>query len=65
MGNSDAHILDAIGRAYTAFPGRTAADLRLAIERRRTRAHRRRYRPLGLVRYAAWGLNHQRYVAAV
>src|SRR5207245_8497993 len=41
VGNSDAHILDAIGRAYTAFPGRTAADLRLAIERRRTRAHRR------------------------
>ena len=60
VGNSDAHILDAIGRAYTTFPGRTAAELRLAIETRRTRAHRRRYRALGLVRYAAWGLNHQR-----
>lgn len=60
VGNSDAHILDAIGRAYTAFPGRTATDLRVAIARRRTRAHRRRYRALGLVRYAAWGLNHQR-----
>ncbi len=65
VGSSDAHILDAIGRAYTAFPGRTAADLRVAIERRRTRAHRRRYRPLGLVRYAAWGLNHQRVETAV
>jgi predicted metal-dependent phosphoesterase TrpH len=65
VGNSDAHILDAIGRAYTAFPGRTGTDLRVALERRRTRAHRRRYRALGLVRYAAWGLNHQRVETAV
>jgi len=67
VGNSDAHILDAVGRAYTSFRGRTAADLRDAIVSRRTRAHRRRYRALGLVRYAAWGLNHQRvetFVAA-
>jgi predicted metal-dependent phosphoesterase TrpH len=60
VGNSDAHILDAVGRAYTSFSGRTAADLRDSIASRRTRAHRRRYRALGLVRYAAWGLNHQR-----
>ncbi len=60
LGNSDAHILDAIGRAHTVFPGRSAADLRRAVERGETRAHRRRYRPLGLVRYAAWGFYHTR-----
>ncbi len=32
VGNSDAHALDAIGTGWTTFPGRTAADLRLAIE---------------------------------
>jgi predicted metal-dependent phosphoesterase TrpH len=61
LGSSDAHILDAIGRAYTEFPGRTAADLRLAIETGDTEAGRCRYRAVGLVRYAAWGFNHQRY----
>jgi predicted metal-dependent phosphoesterase TrpH len=61
LGSSDAHILDAIGRAYTEFPGRTAADLRLAIETGDTEAARLRYRAVGLVRYAAWGFNHQRY----
>jgi hypothetical protein len=60
LGNSDAHILDAIGRAFTSFPGRTADQLRVAIESGATRAHRRRYRPMGLVRYAAWGFNHTR-----
>jgi predicted metal-dependent phosphoesterase TrpH len=67
LGNSDAHILDAIGRAYTTFPGTTPAALRKAIEQRRTLAQRERYRALGLVRYAAWSFNHQRafdYVAA-
>jgi predicted metal-dependent phosphoesterase TrpH len=67
LGNSDAHILDAIGRAYTTFPGTTLAALRRAIEGRSTQAHRERYRALGLVRYAAWGFNHQRvgaYAAA-
>ena len=33
-GSSDAHILDAVGRAYTEFRGRTAADLRRSIEAR-------------------------------
>ncbi len=65
LGNSDAHILDAIGRAYTSFPGRTAADLRKAIERGATRAKRRRYRPVGLVRYAAWGFSHTRVPTVV
>jgi predicted metal-dependent phosphoesterase TrpH len=61
LGCSDAHILDAVGRAYTEFPGKTPEALRAAIESRATAARRRRYRAVGLVRYAAWGLNHQRY----
>src|SRR6266571_5258954 len=62
-GSSDAHILDAVGRAYTAFRGRTAADLRRSIEARETVAGRSRYKAVGLMRYAAWGFNHQRYAA--
>ncbi len=65
FGGSDAHIVDAVGRAFTEFPGKTPADLRTAIETGQTRAGRRRYQAVGLVRYAAWGLNHQRYVVAV
>ncbi len=65
IGGSDAHILDAVGRAYTEFPGRTRKALRTAIETGKTEAGRRRYRAMGLMRYAAWGLNHERYVAVV
>ena len=61
IGSSDAHIVDAVGRAFTEFPGRTPAALREAVESGLTMARRRRYRALGLMRYAAWGLNHQRY----
>jgi predicted metal-dependent phosphoesterase TrpH len=61
LGSSDAHILDAVGRAYTEFPGKTPEALRLAIETGTTFARRQRYRAVGLMRYAAWGLNHQRY----
>jgi predicted metal-dependent phosphoesterase TrpH len=32
LGNSDAHALEAIGTGWTTFPGRDAAELRLAIE---------------------------------
>src|SRR5439155_295883 len=63
-GSSDAHILDAVGRAYTEFRGRTAADLRRSLEARETVAGRSRYKAVGLMRYAAWGFNHQRYAAA-
>lgn len=65
VGGSDAHILDAVGRAFTEFPGRTPNALRAAIESATTVARRRRYRAMGLMRYAAWGLNHERYVAVV
>ncbi|MGH7903298.1 MAG: PHP domain-containing protein [Candidatus Dormibacteraceae bacterium] len=60
VGGSDAHILDAVGRAYTAFSGRTPESLRAALEGAETKARRRRYDPLALARYAAWGFNHQR-----
>ena len=60
VGNSDAHIVDAIGLAYTSFPGRTPEALRAAIEAGRTEAQRMRYPALTLVRYAAWGIEHRR-----
>jgi len=65
VGGSDAHIVDAIGRAYTEFAGKTPKALRGAIESGTTVAGRQRYRAMGLMRYAAWGLNHERYVAVV
>lgn len=37
IGNSDAHALDAIGSGWTTFEGRTAQDLRAAIEAGSTR----------------------------
>ncbi|MSQ34110.1 MAG: PHP domain-containing protein [Dehalococcoidia bacterium] len=37
-GGSDAHFLGAVGRACTAFPGRTAAELRQALLARQTQA---------------------------
>lgn len=64
VGCSDAHIVDAVGRAFTEFPGTTAEALRAAIKNGNTRARRRRYQAVGLMRYAAWGLSHQRYIAA-
>jgi hypothetical protein len=60
VGNSDAHIVDAIGRAYTTFPGRTPVDLRAAIALGTTRAHRVPYQAVGLLRYAAWGIERRR-----
>jgi hypothetical protein len=33
LGCSDAHILDAVGKGYTLFPGETAEELRQAILR--------------------------------
>ena len=37
VGNSDAHALDAIGTGWSTYPGRTAADLRQAIQAGETR----------------------------
>ena len=60
LGSSDAHIVDAIGRAYTTFPGRTPQALRSAVEQAQTRAYRDRYPAMALVRYAAWGIDRRR-----
>ena len=61
LGSSDAHIVDAVGRAFTEFPGKTPEALREAIETGTTIARRRRYQAVGLMRYAAWTINHERY----
>jgi len=45
-GGSDAHILDAVGTVVTMFPGRSALDLRAAIQSGTTQATRRRHAPL-------------------
>jgi predicted metal-dependent phosphoesterase TrpH len=37
VGNSDAHVLEGIGTAWTWFPGSTAADYRRAVEESTTR----------------------------
>ncbi len=39
VGNSDSHEAAAVGIGWTTFPGRTAADLRAAIEAGRTHHH--------------------------
>jgi predicted metal-dependent phosphoesterase TrpH len=39
VGNSDAHAAEQVGRGWTEFPGRTAADLRGAILAGTTSAH--------------------------
>ena len=53
-GSSDGHFLEAVGRCFTDFPGRSAADLRRAIERCETVPGGRCYGALTLLRYA-WG----------
>jgi predicted metal-dependent phosphoesterase TrpH len=39
VGNSDAHAATAVGSGWTSFPGRSAGDLRTAIEARTTNSH--------------------------
>jgi hypothetical protein len=60
-GSSDAHILEAIGKSATAFNGRSATALRSAIEKRTTSPVRSRYEVSSLLRYLAWGINHERF----
>lgn len=58
VGNSDGHFLDAIGRCFTEFPGRTAADLRQALRDRTTVAGGRCYGAITLARFCARRLRH-------
>lgn len=50
-GSSDAHILDAIGKGYTLFEGRTTQDLREALKNGQTRAGSRDWNFMALFRY--------------
>ena len=59
LGNSDGHIPQAVGKGYTRFPGKTAGDLRAAIERGQTTAHARPYRPGELLTYLGFWLRQQ------
>ena len=51
---SDAHVKELIGCSYTAFPGRTAADLGAALRGGLTVPGRSRYRLSGLSRGVTW-----------
>ncbi len=39
LGNSDAHVADAVGSGWTTFPGRTPDNVRAAILARTTQHH--------------------------
>ena len=52
VGNSDAHILEAIGMGYTLFEGKTAKEYRRAILQHQTRALYKKWSYLGLFKYA-------------
>jgi predicted metal-dependent phosphoesterase TrpH len=52
VGGSDAHILAAIGKSYTLFHGRTAADLRQSLVAGHVAAAHAWYRPGELLAYA-------------
>ncbi len=51
LGASDAHILAAIGKGHTFFPGHSVADLRRAILAGTVRAGAERYTPRDLLAY--------------
>jgi len=46
--------VEAVGKSYTRFPGRTAEDLRRAIEARKTRARHVSYGVGELAAYAGF-----------
>ena len=58
-GGSDAHILAAVGIALTTFPGRSAADLRHALETGNTSPVRARRSQAVAVRALAWSVRRR------
>lgn len=50
-GSSDAHILEAIGKGYTLFEGKTAIDLKNAIKKHQTQAMYSKWTFSALMRY--------------
>ena len=51
IGSSDAHIPEAIGKGYTLFPGKTAADFRKAISQKTSEPVSTRYHIRELFKY--------------
>jgi len=62
LGNSDGHIPAAVGKGYTLFQGKTAPELRAAIEAGRTVACARPYRPGELLTYLDFWLRQQGFL---
>ena len=60
IGNSDAHIVEAIGKSHTRFRGASAHDLRQAIALRKTSAHAGNYATRELWAYASFWLDQAR-----
>jgi predicted metal-dependent phosphoesterase TrpH len=60
VGGSDAHILEAVGKAATTFNGRSPRALRTAIEKGTAVPVSSRYEVSTLLRYLAWTVNHER-----
>jgi len=60
VGCSDAHIVEAIGKSFTRFPGRNAADLRSALTARRTFASRHTYAVRELLAYGRFWMDSTR-----
>ncbi|HMA37660.1 MAG TPA: PHP-associated domain-containing protein [Chloroflexia bacterium] len=65
LGNSDGHILAAIGKGYTTFPGSTAQDLRVAIGAGTTAAGARPYTVPELWAYLRFWVGQSRAAAAI
>lgn len=58
MGDSDAHIVEAIGKGYTLFEGKTAKHFKKAIVQHQTRAMSNKWTVLALVKYAYFFMPH-------
>ncbi len=60
VGNSDSHILAAVGKGYTTFPGTTAQELYTALRTGQTEAGARAYTTGELLAYLRFWLGLQR-----
>ncbi len=65
LGASDGHILAAVGKGSTAFPGKTASDLAAAIRGGTVSASCARYTPGELLAYLGFWVRQQRRLAAM
>jgi len=65
LGNSDGHILAAVGKGYTEFPGATAFDLATAIRAGTVAAIGDHYAPRELLAYLDFWVRQQRRPGAM